>query len=219
MIDLRFRPLTRWIGQKRATHNRKRASFSTPYVKLLDRLEYELKNLKALNVVVEAGFREDQIRNDGWPYGSASPREPGVILSFDSKYGPLSLPCDYFTEWQKNLHAITLHLEHLRLATAYGVGEHGEQYRGWKALPPPGGEHSLQELAERLISFSEMGAVYTAERLLNDPDAFDKVYRAAARNTHVDRAVHIAGWRPESWGEVQEARRIIAQFFEGRRNG
>jgi len=214
MIDLRFRPLKRWISEKTPATRRKRAGFSTPYVKLLDRLERELRYLSAKNAIVEAGFRDNQIRNDGWPFGGASPSEPGIILSFDSKHGPLSLPCDYFLTWTLNLHAIMLHLEHLRLATAYGVGEHGEQYRGWKALPSPGGENSLEQFAQRIVEMSGLTG-YTAEGVLGNYDHFRLLYRAAAKRVHPD-AQHADA---DLWNKLQEAERIIDQAFTGKAAG
>jgi len=72
MIDLRFRPLTRWIGDKTATYKRRKPVFSGKYSSTLDTLERELRHLQAKNGTVEAGFRDDQIRNDGWPYSGVS---------------------------------------------------------------------------------------------------------------------------------------------------
>lgn len=211
MIDLRFRPLTRWIGEKTPAWKREKPRFSATYATTLDSLEREFRYLKAKNGTVEAAFREDQIRNDGWPYSSASPSESGLILSFDSKHGPLALPCDFFLHWQQNLRAIALHLEHLRHATLYRVGAGDEQYKGWKALPAPGGENSLDHFAQRIIDISQL-IEYTAERLLSDYDAFRFVYRAAAKRAHPD--VTGAGM---DWVLLSDAERIIEQHYSGKK--
>jgi len=210
MIDLRFRPLTRWIGDKTPASRRHKPVFSGKYANTLDTLERELRHLRGTSAIVEAAFRTDQIRNDGWPYSAANPTEPSLILSFDSKFGPLALPCDYFREWQQNLRAIAMHLEHLRLATLYGVGQGGEQYRGWKSLPAPGGENSLDQFAQRIIDLSKLTG-YTTDRLLADYDAFRFIYRTAARHTHPDQAGDAI-----AWNSLQEAERIIEQHFKGK---
>src|SRR5690606_24676973 len=64
----------------------------------------------------------------------AKAAHPGVILSFDSKVGHLSYPCDTFTSWQDNLRAVALALEALRKLDRYGVTKRGEQYRGFLAI-------------------------------------------------------------------------------------
>jgi len=52
-------------------------------------LERELDHLGARNAVIELSLEEAEIRIDGWPRASARPNDPGVVVSFDSKYGPL----------------------------------------------------------------------------------------------------------------------------------
>ncbi len=211
MIDLRFRPLDRWLGQKTLASQRKRPHFTITYPRILDSLERELRHLNAKNATVEAGFREDQIRNDGWPYGNATPAEPGIILSFDSKYGPLALPCDHFTYWHGNLRAIGLHLENLRLASAYGVGERGEQYKGWKQIAGPGGANSLREFADRLLKIACMTHTYQPEQVLDRYETFRYVYRSAAALVHPDKVGDTI-----QWNLVQEAEHIIQQYYDGR---
>lgn len=70
MLDVRFRPLERWIGKR--AESRRRAPFRSKYSQTLDLLEKELNHLRARNITIEAGFRLDQIRNDGWPRNSAT---------------------------------------------------------------------------------------------------------------------------------------------------
>src|SRR5688500_2794754 len=120
MLDVRFRPLERW-PRKRTPSYLQKSPFKAGYVSTLDILERELNNLKAKNVVVEADFEMKDIRNDGWPRSGTRPKSPGVILSFESMHGALSLPCDACKTWEQNLRAIALHLENLRKANLYGV--------------------------------------------------------------------------------------------------
>jgi hypothetical protein len=71
MIDARFRPLLKWTREPGLKW--RQSHFKTAYNKTLDALEYELGHLQARNIVIEAGYRPDQIRNDGWPRGGVSP--------------------------------------------------------------------------------------------------------------------------------------------------
>src|SRR5579863_10251967 len=54
-------------------------------------------------------------------YAGAKLRTQGIILTFNSKHGPLSYPCDKYSNWQANLRAIALSLEALRAVDRYGV--------------------------------------------------------------------------------------------------
>ena len=126
MIDLRFVPLTKWPGEP--TKERKNAPFRSSYTKTLDLLEFELGKIDARQIVIEAFYSLDQIRNDGWPRGNQNPRDPGVILSFKKPEGPrflkdgkwyvnivpLSFPCDTYFYIEHNIHAIALSLAALR---------------------------------------------------------------------------------------------------------
>ncbi len=134
MIEARFRPLKEWRGKK--TLSRKSSPFSSSYGQTLDLLEQELRHLKAKDIVIECAFELKQIRNDGWPYSSANPSSPEVIVSFESPKGSLRIPCDKFTHYLANLRAIALSLEALRKVDRYGITVGGEQYRGWAQLPP-----------------------------------------------------------------------------------
>jgi hypothetical protein len=144
-------------------------------------LARELRQLGAKNIVVQAAVTDADIRLDGKLRANAYPEHPGVILTFDSKFGPLSYPCDRFTTYQDNLRAIALALEALRKVDRYGVTKRGEQYTGWKAIPAktggdPGRGHEI---------IREYGSVKAALLATHpdhggDPDDFMAVQ--AARN-------------------------------------
>lgn len=101
MIDARFRPITTWPRARTAVDARVNPAFTVTFNASLDRLEKELKHLKATDIVIESGHDSRHIRNDGWPRsGSPDPGDPGVILSFTSIHGALRLPSDRFRHWQ-----------------------------------------------------------------------------------------------------------------------
>lgn len=196
MIDYRFVPLTVWPGK--ATANRKRSTFRAGYTATLKLLRTELGLLAAKNVVVQIALDQRDIRLDGMPRADAkAPRHPGVILSFDSKHGPLSYPCDRFDAWEDNLRAIALSLEHLRAVDRYGVTKRGEQYQGWASLPPPSTKHDSSWAWSVLASLS--GAPVSECKA--DPKA---AYRKAAMDHHPDR-----GGDAELFKGLQEAKNFL----------
>jgi len=180
-IPATFRPITLWPGAE--TRERKSAAFSAAWQSTLELLKRELRMLDARRVVVEIAMHEGQIRRDGYPYSNARATHPGVILSFESKYGPLRYPCDTYTRWEDNLRAIALALEALRAVDRYGVTRRAEQYAGWKALPAGGGS---AERGRELIR--QHGGV-----------------RAALLATHPDQ-----GGTVEDFAAVQAARGEVA---------
>lgn len=107
-----------------------RASFGAT-VKLL---RFELEKLGARQVVIELAIREDELRLDGLPRAHASVDHSGVILSFESRHGPLRYATSEFTSWSENLRAIALGLEALRAVDRYGISRRGEQYRGYRQI-------------------------------------------------------------------------------------
>jgi hypothetical protein len=139
-------------GQRTLVDERRNSPFKASAEASWDLLEVELYRLAAVEpVVLEAGYQLHEIRQDGRPRAGARPVDPAVIVSFDSRLGPLRYGCDTFWQHNANLRAIALTLEHLRAVDRYGVTKRGEQYQGWAALPPSGeGDMSVDE-AEALI--------------------------------------------------------------------
>jgi hypothetical protein len=135
MLNARFVPLESWPGK--TTVKRKESSFRASYLNTLDLLEEELQRIKAKEILIQAFFTRDQLRNDSWPKTSAQPSDVGVIVSFDSPKGPLSFPCETFNTFDCNLRAIALALQALRAVDRYGVTQGNEQYKGWARLPAP----------------------------------------------------------------------------------
>jgi hypothetical protein len=203
-MEYQFRPLEAWPGER--TRVRKRAQFRAKFSDTVDRLERELHKLGARNVVIQADCDPSEIRLDGMLRSGAKLRGPGVILSFDSKVGPLSYPCDRYLDYQDNLRAIALSLEALRAVDRYGVTRRAEQYRGWAKLPGPGPSANGHESLENAAAFIARNSVsYTREEVLSAADLFRDAYRQAAAKLHPDRN----GGDDAAFKRLQAAREIL----------
>lgn len=137
-MRLVYRPLPAiWPSGARTTpQDRRRSPFRSQWTATMRELERELRQIGAEEpIVIEAGFQEGQIRNDGLPRAGVNPNDPAIVISFKSRFGPLRYGCDAFWPYEANLRAIALALEALRKVDRYGVTKRGEQYQGWKALP------------------------------------------------------------------------------------
>lgn len=185
-LDWRVRPITLWPGKSttRPQSSRFRATWSNTS-QLLAR---ELAFIRARQIVLELAVGENEIRLDGWIRATARPRSPGVIISFESKHGPLRYPCDRFTNWQDNVRAIALGLQALRAVDRYGVTRIGEQYRGWRALPEPNGELTSMAAAASMIRAcaGEHWNGVPWDAIAADPDRLRKICRDAQKRTHPD---------------------------------
>lgn len=131
-LDAVVRPISSWPGAQ--TAHREYSRFGASEGDSWALLKRELKMLQARNIVIQLALRENQIRNDGWPYASARPAHPGIIIAFDSRYGPLKYATDKFHTFAENLRGLAKSLEALRMVDRYGVTKSGEQYKGWKEL-------------------------------------------------------------------------------------
>lgn len=195
-MEITFRPILQWPGK--FTPDRKGSRFKASYNQTLRLLDAELLHLKARNIVLQVALNEAQIRLDGRPRADSKPRHPGVILSFDSKHGPLSYPCDRFDSWEDNLRAIALSLEHLRAVDRYGVTKRGEQYHGWTALPPPSKAPTMEKVeAVKFLQKFATAAIKNAEEAR-------AAYRQGAMTLHPDR-----GGDPEEFKKLQQAKEIL----------
>ena len=134
MIDARFKSIKSW-PKKPTPATERRNRFRSSWQQTLDLIETELSKLKAGDIVIEAYFRPEDIRNDGWPRSNARPSQPGVVLKFATKKGQMEFACDKFKDYQQNLRAIGMGLEKLRMVEDYGIVTEAEQYTGWLKLP------------------------------------------------------------------------------------
>lgn len=184
--------------------SRRRATFRIGYSDRLSLLESELNKLGAKSIVIQAQFEAKDIRNDGWPRSSARPKGPAVILSFESKHGPLSYPCDSYDAWEDNLYAIALALEALRAVDRYGVTTRAEQYKGWAQLPPPKPSSSTFSTSiEASAWMADVAGVVDGRPLCGEGLEF--AYRVAAKRLHPD----VSGGSTEQFQRLQDAVRIL----------
>lgn len=191
------RPIQAWPEEP--TRHRERSRFDSGYESTKALLERECRNLGAREVVIQLAVTEGDIRIDGtYPKANARIEHPGVIVSFESKHGPLRYSTDRFTHWLDNLRAIALGLEALRKIDRYGIGRGGEQYQGWNALPPgrPMGAAMTEEQAYEILGFSPY----------DDPTADEvrQAYRSLSKTHHPD-----AGGDPDRFRAIAAARDFI----------
>jgi len=194
-----FRPLGDWPNTK--TRHPKSAVFRSRYEQTLELLDKELLMLKVRKAIIQIDLLESQIRNDGLPRSGARPQFQGVILSFESKYGPLKYATDVFSEWKDNLRAIALGLEALRKVDRYGITKKGEQYTGWKALPA-----AITEIAD-VYSAAEFIQRFSGRRasdIIEYPSVLCEAYKKAALKLHPDK-----GGSNEQFDLLNKARRLI----------
>jgi hypothetical protein len=179
MIDARFVPIKGWPGEKKMSWKRRKSPFEVKYAKLFDDLERELRHLGAKDIIIQAYFRREQIRNDGWPRSSERPSEPGIVLSFINRQSQeIAFPCDTYTAWESNLRAISLTLTALRSIDRYGVTQHNEQYKGWAKLP----QAPVKMTVKDALAFIQLQTGIEA----TSPERLKDAYRAAARKLHPD---------------------------------
>jgi len=184
MLDAIFRPVEAWPGEKTPGYKRQKARFGAKYSTTLDDLERELGCLKAKDVIVQCYFELKEIRNDGWPRSSASPSEPGVILTFSQGRDAISMPCDTFLHWHQNLLAIALTLNKLRMVNEYGVTKHNEQYQGFKRIAAP--KSPDQMTVDEAAEFLELQSCISAAGMIKDPALANDAYKKSALRWHPD---------------------------------
>jgi hypothetical protein len=184
---LTFRPISQdWRGERTPPRERRRAPFRATYTQTLRLLDRELRQLGAERVVIQLDVTERDIRLDGLPRSNARPWTPKVILSFQSRFGPLRYQTDTFTAWTDNLRAIALGLEALRKVDRYGITRRGEQYAGWRALPP--GDGDLAGQGERIVR-DEYGGDLRRALMDTHPDRGGTADRFRAVQAYRERAL------------------------------
>lgn len=138
-------PMPHWPYRETPRGQRKGNPFRASFDATLRLLKEELDRLEVTGAVAVRVVTDDtDVRQDGMLRARATVRHPGVALSFSSpKAGVLTYPCDQFAgryhgevDWQVNLRAIALGLQHLRALDRYGITSRAEQYAGWRAIEP-----------------------------------------------------------------------------------
>lgn len=134
MTTWQIEPLGTWgkpITKDRASHWRFKASWTDT----MDLLANEITKLAVRGAIaVRVDVQRGDVRLDGMLRANAAVGFPGVVVSFESRHGPLSYATDAYDHWQANVRAIALSLQALRAVDRYGVSTSGEQYAGWRAI-------------------------------------------------------------------------------------
>lgn len=181
---------------------RHRATWSKAWSTLKD----ELRRIDATNVVVEAGYSQPQIRNDGWPRSDARPEHGDVRITFATKGSTLTFTSAAWEDVANNVYMIALTLKALRDITRFGCVRGNQQYTGWAKLPPGGGAAPVAaaEWASVEAAMRFLCSVGNGEILSILPKDLAVVYRYAARKAHPD-----AGGSNELMAKVNRARDFI----------
>lgn len=192
---IRARKSIRFVSISHWPHPRTAAvipsPFSAAYNRTLSQLDTELWHLGATQVVMQAFFQPNQIRQDGYPYADARPSQPGVILSLQARSrGSLSFPCYRYRKFEDNVRAIALSLQALRSVDRYGVTQRAEQYQGWAQIEPPKPKPKFADdyEAAEFLSVQAYGDTFHAAAILRTPENLQAAYRSAARLLHPDTA-------------------------------
>lgn len=218
------RPLIDW--PRPATKNRTNGPYRVGYAKTLDDMERELGHLRVTgDVMIQLDMPEGDIRRDGLPYSDKRPRSPRVAIAFTGKYGPMVYRCDVHNDWQQNLRAIVLGMHRLRLVADTGITSQGEQYSGFRALPPgipmpaamtvEDAARAIATLAAPLIEgitdpmLKMQARTYGAAGALNSAEVFQAMYRLAAKTYH-----HDAGGDANKWKQLQAAADVLKRHHK-----
>ena len=205
--NLDTRPLTTWLGELTPAHKRVRSNFSATLSATLRTLTTELGALGCKHPVLEVAVPDDQWRLDGRPRANAREIHPGIVLSLPStKVGPLRYATDTFTTWQDNLRAVALGLEALRKVDRYGITKRGEQYAGFKALPPGTSEAPTGMTSSEAVQVVTRLAMVIPS-LWEDPANRRGILRSAKAGAHPDRN----GGARAVWDELERAEKTLAR--------
>lgn len=184
------------------TRARTRSKFSSSLTQTLQLLARELRHLHARDVRLQTMHLSYDLRLDGQLRADArNPQHPGVILSFKINDNVMTFPCDRFLDWKDNLRAITLSLEALRMVDRYGVTK-GEQYTGFKSLPPAPDTDSTSRL--EAIDFLSRYSGITLDAHSPHTESLIRAYKSAAKHLHPD-----VGGNPELWLNLQTAKQLL----------
>lgn len=222
MPRLVYRSLGQWTDP--ITDPRESCPFSASWDDTKKLLLREVEQISdTFEVVLEVDTAERNIRQDGFMRADAKVSSPFVVVSFDSKFGPLRYACDTYEQrwyrgmeaWKANVRAVALSLNALRSVQRWGIGVRGEAYTGWAALPPGmpmgiGPAKMTVEEAAGLLHRSAGAAMFAhgqqlePGQLILDPKLAALAYRAAAKNYHPDN-----GGDADTFKRLKEARDLL----------
>lgn len=198
-----FVPLSRITWPRARTTDRRQSQFKADYASTISLLERELWQVGANRVTMYAAIAPREVRLDGLPRSDAKATDPAVMLTFETRHGPVHLACDTYTDWKSNLRAIALTLEHLRAVERYGATKPGQQYKGYRPELPAKREWTDLDRAEQLLTdMAHRGGLITGpESFRGNPTELQRAYRAAMKAAH-----------PDTGGSHQDAQAVNAAF-------
>lgn len=187
-VEIDFRPMQVWHGRQ-PEYQAKR--WKKPLHHTLAMLKEELERNEIDNALLETYHSRDDLKMNGLPKSGAVPSKPGVQLWFKINDTPICLSCNRFADWDENFKAAQMTLRSRRLERDYGCANMEEQYRGHAQLPAgktklP--ESTICQQAHFIIGRSKLTDV-PMEKILEDKDEFNRVYKIAASKTHPDRGL------------------------------
>jgi hypothetical protein len=204
-----IRPLGAWTDP--ATDPRRSSgAFRATWDDTVALLGFEAGKLGAEHVIISVDVLAGQIRRDGMLYSKAQVNHPGVVVSLQSRFGPLRYATDAYEQqwsatmpgWQANVRAIALALEALRAVDRHGVSKRGEQYAGWTALPAgTSGTLRIFDSADEALRWMRKAAGGGSGDGLS-PAA---LYKLLARVMHPD-----TGGNTELWERLDAARQLLS---------
>lgn len=204
-IPFRYRPIDEWPGDPTPARDRRRAPFKAGWGSTLRDLMRELSWLDAHTVVCQIALEEKDFRvTDGHPRAQARASHPGVVLAFESKYGPLKYATDVFDDFTDNMRAIALGLEALRKVERYGITRRGEQYKGWQQLGSgiATNEPMSKDQAWRVLY--DLAGLDNGALGSRDISTVDGLYKRAAKLNHPD-----VGGSDDLMARATEARDVL----------
>lgn len=198
-----YRPIEKYPGER--SLNVRPSPFGATWSTTLMQLDMELRKLGATEVVFQLDVAETDIRLDGYPRENARPKSPAVVISFESKHGPLQFATDVFPTWKDNVRAIALGLESLRRVDRYGITKHAEQYTGWRQIGsgipmPSSAPMSMEEAREFIFRYAGPSNQWSHMR-----DSMGVAYRRAAKVLHPDKPTGST----ELFKQLQEAKEVL----------
>lgn len=183
--------------------------FTSSWPDTLELLESEVALLDGRNVVIEVDVAESDLRLDGRLRSRARADSPAVIVSFDSRHGPLMYRSDRFTTsyssqgepWHHNVRAVALTLQALRAVDRYGASASGEQYTGYRqiAASPADAPPSVTMAWEILAALAGVPVPSSAGEQA-------RCVRLAQRAAHPD-----SGGSREAWEQFTRASQAVGR--------
>jgi hypothetical protein len=189
--------------------------FDSSFSSTLSTLARELDHLHAKTIVLQVGYRDQDLRMDGMPRANSRMLHDAVALSFESKWGPLRYETNEFVArgykrhseqgWQVNLRAIALGMEALRKVDRYGVSKRGEQYTGWRQLGAASSESELPQTPGEAAAavHSVVSDLYDIADIHDDGSAGAGAHAADAIREAIMRA------HPDKGGDALTFRRVM----------